>query len=300
MNSQRAYTARIIDSDGDGIRVLEHEPSGISTYVCSREHAAVLIEQIVGRTAAQQGIIFTINQDEEKALPYVRFVVTSNLRETYRRLYTENTYWSTMIFVHGPSGVFSAATRAALQKKLEYLRSNARRCDAYYPRESADDINNPEESPDVAEHCEIICDCIKLHGYTFLTPFTSNVPETPYTGRTVKFSYSPTVEIIGGVEQIHATAVYKHGRLVVQKGSEAAISGRGGNLVIQALIRNNVLQVKENKSGYTFTQDYAFNSPFLAATIISGRSTNGPLEWVTESGMFLQEFIQSNELDRLV
>ena len=40
----------------------------------------------------------------------------------------------------------------------------------------------------------------------------------------------------------------------------------------------------------TFQCDYEFNAPSAAAAVITGRSSNGTLEWKTENGTTLKDF----------
>ncbi|MGD1097522.1 MAG: GIY-YIG nuclease family protein [Bryobacteraceae bacterium] len=53
------------------------------------------------------------------------------------------------------------------------------------------------------------------------------------------------------------------------------------------LLKNGVL-VSEGKS-LRFTQDYTFNSPSLASSVVLGRSTNGRTDWKDSSGRTLKE-----------
>lgn len=39
---------------------------------------------------------------------------------------------------------------------------------------------------------------------------------------------------------------------------------------------------------YVFTQDYAFNSPSLASTVVLGRSSNGRTDWKDAQGRSLK------------
>jgi hypothetical protein len=53
------------------------------------------------------------------------------------------------------------------------------------------------------------------------------------------------------------------------------------------LIDNGVLQ--PDGDGYTFSQDYVFNSPSTAAGVIQGRAANGRVDWKTKDGRTLKE-----------
>lgn len=47
-----------------------------------------------------------------------------------------------------------------------------------------------------------------------------------------------------------------------------------------ALVANGALQASDD--GYTFAQDYVFQSPSTAAAVVLGRSANGRIEWKTK------------------
>lgn len=54
-----------------------------------------------------------------------------------------------------------------------------------------------------------------------------------------------------------------------------------------ALVANGALQASDD--GYTFAQDYVFQSPSTAAAVVLGRSANGRIEWKTKDGMTLKQ-----------
>ena len=54
----------------------------------------------------------------------------------------------------------------------------------------------------------------------------------------------------------------------------------------QSLIDLGVLVLQGNV--YLFTQDYAFNSPSLASTVVLGRSSNGRTDWKDAQGRSLK------------
>ena len=59
----------------------------------------------------------------------------------------------------------------------------------------------------------------------------------------------------------------------------------------QSLIDLGVLMQQGNV--YVFTQDYAFNSPSLASTVVLGRSSNGRTDWKDAQGRSLKS-LQEN------
>ena len=79
---------------------------------------------------------------------------------------------------------------------------------------------------------------------------------------------------------------------VVRKGSKAktqiAPSAHDGTIRLRNdLIKQEVLTIQDDI--YAFTQDYVFNSPSLAASILLGRNANGRIEWKDQGGRTLKE-----------
>jgi hypothetical protein len=89
---------------------------------------------------------------------------------------------------------------------------------------------------------------------------------------------------------------------VVKAGSQAAgqvaqsVSNHFPGTVAkrQSLIDLGVLMQQGNV--YVFTQDYAFNSPSLASTVVLGRSSNGRTDWKDAQGRALK-VLQSEGLN---
>jgi len=84
---------------------------------------------------------------------------------------------------------------------------------------------------------------------------------------------------------------------VVLKGSKAAgkiVKSMAQNSIIfrHKLINEGVLVDKGEY--YEFSEDYIFNSPSSAATILMGRNANGLIEWKQKNGKTLKEF-ESNK-----
>ncbi|MCH2212637.1 MAG: DUF4357 domain-containing protein, partial [Fuerstiella sp.] len=55
----------------------------------------------------------------------------------------------------------------------------------------------------------------------------------------------------------------------------------------QSLVDSGVFSVDGDR--YHLTQDYSFNSPSQAASVMMARSANGRIEWKDESGRTLKE-----------
>lgn len=94
---------------------------------------------------------------------------------------------------------------------------------------------------------------------------------------------------------IKATAVVEDGEFVVEAGSMARLHWEGRELATSGYAR---LHQELQRSGVLapvgshceFTTSYAFNSPSAAAAVVTGRQTNGALEWRTASGQTYKDW----------
>ena len=59
-------------------------------------------------------------------------------------------------------------------------------------------------------------------------------------------------------------------------------------------LRNKLLEEKIVDSNFTFTKNYIFTSPSLAAAIVMGRNANGRTEWKTNDQKTIKDFEESN------
>jgi len=59
-------------------------------------------------------------------------------------------------------------------------------------------------------------------------------------------------------------------------------------------LRNKLLEEKIVDSNFTFTKNYIFTSPSLAAAIVMGRNANGRTEWKTNDQKTIKDFEENN------
>lgn len=92
-----------------------------------------------------------------------------------------------------------------------------------------------------------------------------------------------------------ATAIVEDGEFVVEAGSMARLQWEGREVAASGYAR---LHQELQRSGVLigvgphceFTTSYAFNSPSAAAAVVTGRQTNGALEWRTASGQTYKDW----------
>ena len=80
---------------------------------------------------------------------------------------------------------------------------------------------------------------------------------------------------------------------VVRKGSVIASSTTPSMSDSLKRLRNSMLSDGTINSEFTFTKDYIFTSPSLAAAIVMGRNANGRIEWKTADGTTIKQIEES-------
>jgi hypothetical protein len=80
---------------------------------------------------------------------------------------------------------------------------------------------------------------------------------------------------------------------VVRKGSVIASSTTPSMSDSLKRLRNSMLSDGTINSEFTFTKDYVFTSPSLAAAIVMGRNANGRIEWKTAEGTTIKQIEES-------
>ena len=80
---------------------------------------------------------------------------------------------------------------------------------------------------------------------------------------------------------------------VVRNGSVIASSTTPSMSDSLKRLRNSMLSDGTINSEFTFTKDYIFTSPSLAAAIVMGRNANGRIEWKTAEGTTIKQIEES-------
>lgn len=128
------------------------------------------------------------------------------------------------------------------------------------------------------------------------TPTTSPVaPTAVMPAPAASSDISPRFHLHLKKHEINATAVVADGEFVVEAGSMARLQWEGREVATSGYAR---LHQELQRSGVLapvgghcqFTTSYAFNSPSAAAAVVTGRQTNGALEWRTAGGQTYKDW----------
>ena len=108
---------------------------------------------------------------------------------------------------------------------------------------------------------------------------------------------STSESLIISSKGIRATGFAINGKFAVKSGSQAisthALSASNGCIGLRdSLVQQGVLDSASDP--WTFTQDYTFESPSMAASAILGRSANGRIEWRNKDGITLKQIQETD------
>jgi hypothetical protein len=282
MNSQTPFSLRIfvVDGDPDGLRLVERS-NWIGRAVM---FPRALYTQVRDRSEFQQTGVYLLigpRTDGEGEMLYIG--EGDPVRPRFENHFANKDFWTRAVFfVAGPGQL----NKAHVQYLEAQLVSRARAA----KRMPLENVNNPAEPTlSEADRADMV---VFLHNILGMLPvlsihaFEQSPPITTKPGTSALTCQGRGVTAIG-----HDTPQ----GFVVQSGSFAA-----GDEVpslqehfayvcdLRAdLVKSGVLLKDGNK--FRFTQDYTFNSPSLASSVVLGRSSNGRTDWRDESGKTLKQ-----------
>lgn len=208
-------------------------------------------------------------------------------------------WWSTAILVTTAGNKLNKAHARYLEARLiERARSVGRTpldngTSPARPMLSEADIAKMEA---FLEHLLVVLPAVRVDAFIQRVRRPRAEPHIPATAANVS---APTIELSPAVFHLRvkrhglvATARIENGELIVEAGSLARKQWEGAltsyTALHEELVRSGVLQ--EQGDHCVFATDYAFTSPSAAAAVVTGRSTNGAVSWVTDTGQTYKEW----------
>jgi hypothetical protein len=282
MSSQTPFSLRVfvVEGDPDGLRLVERS-NWIGRAVM---FPRALYPQVRNRAEFQQtGVYLLIGPRTDGEGDQLYIGEGDPVRPRLDIHYANKDFWTQAVFfVAGPGQL----NKAHVQYLEAQLVSRARAA----KRMPLDNGNNPSE-PSLSEADRADMD-VFLHNMLGMLPVLSihAFEQSPLGSAKVE---TPVLTCQG--RGISATGHDTPQGFVVQSGSYAA-----GDEVpslrehfayvcdLRAdLLKSGVLLPEVNK--LRFTQDYTFNSPSLASSVVLGRSSNGRTDWRDASGKTLKQ-----------
>lgn len=286
MTNQTPFSLRIFVADGDpdGLRVVERSNWIGKAVIFPR----ALYTQVRNRDEFQQTGVYLLlgpRTDGDGEMLYIG--EGDPVRPRLESHYVNKDFWTRAVFFVAGPGQLNKAHVQYLEAQLVNRASAAKRI----PLENG---NKPSE-PSLSEADRADMD-VFLHNILGMLPVLG----------VHAFEQSPLIAASGErpVLTCQGRGITATGRdtpqgFVVQSGSFAAgdevPSLREHFLYISELrtdlVKSGVL-IRENDK-LRFTQDYTFNSPSLASTVVLGRSSNGRTDWKDSTGRTLKEIQQA-------
>ena len=270
------FSIRIFLPDGsqDGLRLVEKSNWTGQGIVCPRS----LFPQAKTRPEfSRTGVYLLLGPPGDDGLPEAYIGEGDPILARLESHQKQKDFWTTAICFTSKDSNLNKAHVQHLESRLLELARAAKRC-------ALDNGNAPTlpslSEADIADTETFLSEMLLCFPVLGVTIFEA--PEERPSEVTPLF-----IEGKG----IHASGHESVGGFVVRTGSSAAAEetvsvGQNVRELRASLRANGVLSI--GPAGWVFTQDYEFNSPSLAASVILGRSANGRTEWHDASGRTLK------------
>jgi Domain of unknown function (DUF4357) len=282
MSNQTPFSLRIFVADGDpdGLRTIERSNWNGKALIFPR----AIYSRVRNRPEFEQPGVYLLlgpRTDGDGEMLYVG--EGDPVKPRFDEHYANRDFWTRAVFFAAGPGQLNKAHVQFLEAQLISRAKAAKRM-------PLDNVKNPTE-PTLSE-------AERADMEVFLRNILGMLPVLSIHA----FEQSPVISANGGSTTltcqgrgVTATGHDTPQGFVVQSGSYAA-SDEVPSLkehfayvceLRADLMKRGVLQQYENK--YRFTQDYTFNSPSLASSVVLGRSSNGRIDWKDSNGMTLKQ-----------
>lgn len=201
--------------------------------------------------------------------------------------YAKKDFWTKAIFFVAGSNILNKAHIQYLESRLIELAAAAKRVQLDNGNYPGLPTLSEEDQAEIEVFLQIMLDMLPVLGIHAFEEGYSKIEE------------SNNVLLYCKGKGIQATGYDTPKGFIVQSGSQAVVeeveSLKARFPAIcelrKQLRESGVLSEKEGV--YYFTQDYTFNSPSLASTVILARSSNGRTDWKDAAGRTLKEIQQA-------
>lgn len=284
--SKRAFTIKIFMADGrtDGIKIVRKGGWDGVGVVCPR----VRYFESPNLPEFKRDCVYILigDNDEVSEKPHIYVGETTNLGSRLTQ-HAKYHYWNQIVvFTSEIDGVLNRAYIKYLESKLYKRAKDNKRCN----------LKNRQEPrmPRLS-----LMDKEEVEGYlhemlSLLSVLNIRVFESAPSNEQGRKIYSCQ----GGKGAWNAYGYETNNGFVVQKGS---IGNTSSTKSMKAFTERKHAQVTKdkiivkNENGYRFTQNYEFNSPSEAASIVRGHTVNGLTEWKDKDGVTLKKSIDARK-----
>lgn len=284
----------LVDGQPDGLRTVEKPGWTGLAIVCPRSRfSEVKAIDEFAREFDRTGVYVLRGPSEDGDLPIVYVGEGDPTRPRLEMHHREKYWWTSLIVFTGKN--LNKAHVQYLESRLVSLAKNAKRC----VLDNKTDPQLPTLSiPDTAAMEAFLSEMLVIYPVLGLTAFEVPSPTTKGVTGTPVVTGTTTLHL--KAKGIEATGYEKGDGFMVLAGSGAVGEKELtptflANLRLVSL-RKRLIDDKvlvADGDHFKFTQDYPFNSPSQAATVVIGGSANGLREWKDDQGRTLQAIQQA-------
>lgn len=277
---QRGCSIRIFLVDGtpDGVRTVDKSNWSGRAIVCPRSR----FKEAKARAEFDRtGLYILVGPPSSTGdVPTLYIGECDPLRPRLEQHYAKKDFWTQAIVFTSKDEGLNKAHVQYLESRMVALARQAKRCsleNLVIPAAPSLSEGDVAEMEAFLDEILLVLPVIGLHA--FERPAVS-LDDTPQARLTITGA------------GVTAYGYESDAGFVVLRGSDFRPDEVGSIPEYQTAIRQNLIStgiVVDADGGLKFVQDYTFDSPSTAASVVLGRSTNGRVAWKDEAGRTLKE-----------
>ena len=279
----RGFSIRIFLPDGvpDGLRIIEKSNWTGLGVICPRP----LLSEVMGREEfTRTGVYVLSGPSESGGLPGIYVGEAESIRPRLEQHAIKKDFWTSATFFVSKDDNLNKAHVQYLEARLVSLAREAKRCEM----NNAIDPNLPSLSEadraDIEGFLDEMLLCLPILGLNVFEQPSSPHPTVE------RFTLTGIGTDVSGYESANGFVVCAGSKA---RGDEVPSIPKYASGLRQMLLEQGVLVVDGDQ--LRLAQDYEFNSPSTAASVMLGRSANGRVELKDAEGKTLKERQEAGE-----
>lgn len=282
----RPFSIKIFVPDGnpDGLRIIEKSNwTGVGLFFNRSVFAEARKRPEFDRT----GVYMLVGNSADSSLPMVYIGEAEAVGERLKEHYSKKDFWDWAIFFASKDTSLNKAHVRYLESRLIELATKAKQCKLDNGKDSSRPNLTEADQADIESFLE---DMLSIFPLVNLSVFEQAADQ--------KKPAKDKLLYISG-KGLTGTGYESAKGFVVCKGTQSPVKStttcsKAIVALRKDLVDNGILQLVTTH--YEFAEDYVFNSPSMAASLVLGRSANGRTEWKNKDGKTLKE-LQEAEAD---
>ena len=282
MSKQAPFTIKIFVADGDpdGLRVVDRINWSGKALIFPR----ALYPQVRSRDEFKQtGVYLLLGPSSDGSGETLYVGEGDPVKPRFEDHYVKKDFWTRAVFFIAP-GQLNKAHVQFLEAQLVKLAGAAKRMSLENGNKPTEPTLSEAERADMAVFLHNMLGVLPVLGVQAFEQSTGSGPTNPVF-------YCKGLGASATGQDTPQGFVVKAGSLARESETPSLKSFPIVGRTRLELLKSGVMISDGGK--FRFTQDYAFNSPSLAAAVVLGRSASGRIDWKDASGRTLKEYQQS-------